>query len=73
MKIWEILNPSNVGKYVVISNQDMFLKKYYREKYLIGRNGNARIGIFSETEKGNKYAEEILSTDILIMEFEFID
>lgn len=73
MKIWEILKEENIGRYVNISNQEDFLKKYYRKEYLIGKNGNGRIGIFNETEKGLKYVEEIMSTDILIMEFEFID
>lgn len=73
MKIWEILKEENIGKYVSISNTDEIINPSYVDKYIIGKNGNDRIGIFAKTEKGFYYVEEIRSSDILIMDFEFIE
>lgn len=72
MKIWEILKEENLGKEVIVVNQDEIIRKY-EKKYKVGKNGNGKIGIFTSTEKGLYYAEDIQSTDILYLDFKLVD
>ena len=73
MNILEILKEEYIDRRVGISNFSDFSDSRYEETYIIGKNHNGRIGIFYEDVPGLYNLEEIESSDIPLMRFEFIE
>lgn len=69
MKLWEILNENNINKYVRMRNRMDFDYEARREYYVISKNGKGRIGIFA----CDGYQDDFLPSDMIEMEFEFIE